>query len=158
MGKQLEKIQDLLLIPMIQTIVKYAYKLENYSPNEHNVDLAMAEVATLSVLPVLDFYSNFTENKNAIYLITKNMLIQKNVEPVKDGGHEVVKALKTIFPLLNVSCALFGKIEGNTLCDEDEFIKAESKFEIDYSSDASGITYRTIIFLFVTVNAFFVLS
>jgi len=109
--KHVINIADMVLVPLFQSVIKYALIGEAYPSNELDPTLAKGEVAALSILPIIDFF-----NESDAITVALNMVIEKDIEPVKDGAYAVSDALKTTFKKMNYNCSYMGNTEHVDLC------------------------------------------
>jgi hypothetical protein len=104
-------VEHLLLVPLIQSVLKYAVKNQNYESNSDNKYLAIGEAFALSMLP---FFA--AKNPNATQALERNMILSANLQPVFEGSQAVADALLPVMQDLGVDCNIVGIQEGIQLC------------------------------------------
>jgi len=145
-------IADLVLLPLFQSVIKYALIGEAYPANELDPVLAKGEVAALSILPIIDFF-----NESDAIAVALNMVIEKDIEPVKDGAYAVSEALKGTFHKMNYNCSFMGNTEHVDVC---KFEAAHDTVEIAaQSKSGASVTSKFTWFAFSTmlVGSFFLM-
>jgi hypothetical protein len=106
------QVEHLLLVPLIQSTLKYASKNQDYQSNSDSKDLAMGEAFALSLLPFLA-----SKDPEASQTLERNMILSTTVKPVFDGSQAVANALLPVMQDLGVDCNLVGIQEGIQICD-----------------------------------------
>jgi hypothetical protein len=86
--KTAEKIKHLTLIPLMQSVLRYAIQNEQQSADSTSADLPLGEVFALAIIPILEIYDSASAS-----VLEANMIIQSSVAPVKDGPQKVANAL-----------------------------------------------------------------
>jgi len=99
-----DRIQHLMLLPIIQSTIRYAIINEGLSSLSTNADLAEGETFALSVLPIIAQY-----DANSAALIQENMEVRAGQPMVRDGPQEVADAFyESLTEGFGYSCALVG--------------------------------------------------
>ena len=105
------QVEHLLLVPLIQSVLKYAVKNQNYESNSDNKYLAIGEAFALSLLPFLA-----AKNPDATQTVERNMILSSTLQPVFDGSQAVADAILPVMQDLGVNCDLVGIQEGIQVC------------------------------------------
>jgi len=121
LAKTVTRIQHLLLIPIVQSTLRYAG--ENEKLSESNLDKTVAEGETfaLSVLPIVKSY-----DEAAAQVIFENMVVQKGVKPVRDGAQVVADAFYEVLDEFNISCTFVGASSQVDACKKEGGYSASS--------------------------------
>eukprot|EP00978_Attheya_sp_CCMP212_P002787 scaffold5695_cov38-Attheya_sp.AAC.2 len=80
-------VEHLLLVPLIQSVLKYEVKNQNYESNSDNKHLAIGKKFALSLLPFLA-----AKNPDATQALECNMILSANLQPVFEGSQAVADA------------------------------------------------------------------
>jgi hypothetical protein len=107
------QVEHLLLVPLIQSVLKYAVKNQNYESNSDNKYLAIGKSFALSLLPFLA-----AKNPDATQTVERNMILSSSLQPVFDGSQAVTDAILPVMLDLGVNCDLVGIQEGIQPCGE----------------------------------------
>jgi hypothetical protein len=86
--KTAEHIKRLSLVPLMQSVLKYAIQNEQQPADSFSSDLSLGEVFAMSIIPIVQIY-----DPAAASVLEKNMLLQPGVKPVGDGAQAVANAL-----------------------------------------------------------------
>eukprot|EP00980_Cylindrotheca_fusiformis_P024516 scaffold11979_cov130-Cylindrotheca_fusiformis.AAC.4 len=106
-----QEIQKLTLVPLLQSIIRYAIlneKLEAGSPRE---ELAFGETYALAVLPIIK-----AVDENLANIIQENMIFWEDVKPVRDGAQTVADAVGSAAVSLGIRCSLLGSTSQANPC------------------------------------------
>lgn len=101
--KTVSRIQHLLLIPVIQSTLRYAVENEKLSESNLEKTVAEGETFALSVLPIIKSY-----DESAAQVIAENMVVQQGVKPVRDGAQVVADAFYEALDEFGISCLFVG--------------------------------------------------
>ena len=101
--KTTTRIEHLILIPVIQSTLRFAAENAKLGDSSTSKNLAEGETFTLSVLPIVKSY-----DESAAQVIAENMIIQSGVTPVRDGAQVVADAFYEALDEFGVSCELVG--------------------------------------------------
>jgi len=134
-------IRHLMFLPIIQATIQQAtlnQGLSNTSPNE---SLALGEVYSLSVLPLVAVY-----DQNSAQFIRENMVIRSGAPLVPNGPQAVANAFhQALTTNFGYSCALVGSTPDADACElEGGFEKVKSKFD-QMNSGASRTSTKSFI-------------
>jgi hypothetical protein len=86
--KTAEHIKRLSLVPLMQSVLRYAIQNEKQPADTYSTDLALGEVYALAIIPIVQIY-----DPAAATVLEENMLLQPGVKPVGDGVQAVANAL-----------------------------------------------------------------
>eukprot|EP00978_Attheya_sp_CCMP212_P034366 scaffold143734_cov28-Attheya_sp.AAC.2 len=96
-------VEHLLLVPLIQSVLKYEVKNQNYESNSDNKHLAIGKKVAFTLLPFLA-----TKNPDATQALECNMILSANLQPVFEGSQAVTDARLPMMQDLGVNCSLVG--------------------------------------------------
>merc|ERR1712157_310558 len=150
-------IADMVLLPIFQSIVKYSLASEDYPPNSLDPNLAKGEAAALALLPIIDFY-----NEVDAITVAFNMILEKDVKPVKDGAHQVAKALEHTVQKLKLNCTYMGNYEQVEICEKKKHNAVQSSPDVSTVAavdTSSGYrSYTSILTFFGIFTSLFLLN
>lgn len=98
-----DRIQHLILLPMIQSTLRYAVINAELAPTSQSKDLAAGETFALSVLPIVQRY-----DESSAQVIEENMIFRSGVQPVQGGAQLVADAFYQALDEFGYSCTLVG--------------------------------------------------
>mmetsp|Transcript_35457 Transcript_35457/g.52061 ORF Transcript_35457/g.52061 Transcript_35457/m.52061 type:complete len:748 (+) Transcript_35457:40-2283(+) len=135
-------IQRKTFIPLIQSIIRYAVRMEGKSApfEEQHKSLAAGEAFAKSILPIVDLF-----NSTAASVLTENMIMEKGTEPVKDGPQAVADALASVLDDLAIDCEEIGRDDSAVdICKEYKLISQSYSLGV---SRSTKMTAFTVMFL-----------
>lgn len=137
--KTVSRIQHWLLIPVIQSTLRFA--IENYRLSEGSFHQGLAEGETfaLSVLPIIKTY-----DEAAATLIEENMIMTSGVKPVLNGPQAVANAFYEALDEFGISCEYVGVSSQVDACSKQGGAK-ESFATTSGSIRFHATTYRYIL-------------
>jgi len=86
--KTAEKIKTKSMIPLLQSVLKYAILNEDHPADSDSAHLALGEVFALAVIPIVKLY-----DEASAYILEENMLTHQGIKPVRGGVQEVANAV-----------------------------------------------------------------
>lgn len=86
--KTAESIKAITLIPLMQSVVKYAIQNEQIAADSTSADLALGEVFAMALIPIVQIYDQASAT-----ILEENMLVQSGIQPVRDGAQVVADAM-----------------------------------------------------------------
>jgi hypothetical protein len=86
--KTAESIIAITLIPLMQSVVKYAIQNEQIAPDSTSADLALGEVFAMAIIPIVQIY-----DPASAAILEENMIVQADIQPVRDGAQVVANAI-----------------------------------------------------------------
>ena len=98
-----KRIEKLLIVPLVQTALRYAVVVEQQNSAEVTVEAALGEVFAFSVLPILS-----TADAASAEVIRENMEIKEGVSPVRDGAQVVADAFGAAVTAWGLECPKLG--------------------------------------------------
>ena len=101
--KTVSRIQHWLLIPVIQSTLRFAVENSKLSESSSNQSVAEGETFALSVLPIIKSYDEV-----AASVIEENMIMKSGVKPVLDGPQAVANAFYEALDEFGISCEYVG--------------------------------------------------
>ena len=111
LGHTVKRIAHLSLIPLMQSVVRYAIKNERHSWNSGSKDLAAGEAFAYSILPILNAYDPI-----GMAIVEENMVVEEGKEPVMDGAQAVANAFQPIMNQFGLECQFLGQSDGIDFC------------------------------------------
>jgi len=111
LAKTIDRIQHLLLLPIIQSTLRYSILNLDSLANSTDEALADGEVFATAVLPIV-----FKFDKEAAVIIEDNMVIQAGMKPVVDGPQGVANAFYQALDEFGYSCSLVGATNQADAC------------------------------------------
>eukprot|EP00567_Pseudictyota_dubia_P011804 CAMPEP_0197464996 /NCGR_PEP_ID=MMETSP1175-20131217/64312_1 /TAXON_ID=1003142 /ORGANISM="Triceratium dubium, Strain CCMP147" /LENGTH=940 /DNA_ID=CAMNT_0043001001 /DNA_START=220 /DNA_END=3045 /DNA_ORIENTATION=- len=111
LGRTVGKIEHLSLIPLFQSVVRYAIKNEKHGWDSSSKDLAEGEAFALSVLPILAAYDPVGQA-----IVEENMILAEGREPVLDGAQAVADAFHGVSAKFGLGCQYIGESDGVDFC------------------------------------------
>ena len=101
--KTAENIKKLTLIPLMQSVIRYAVLNESLEASSPKEDLALGETYALAVLPIID-----AVDANSGDVIRENMIHNDNLKPVSAGAQAVADAVGAAAVALGIKCSHLG--------------------------------------------------
>jgi len=98
-----QRIEKLVVVPMIQSALRYAVILENHSKDDGSAEAALGEIFSFAVLPVLS-----AADAASAEVIRENMEVKEGVSPVRDGPQEVADAFGAAAVAWGLECPNLG--------------------------------------------------
>ncbi|KAG7364647.1 low iron-inducible periplasmic protein [Nitzschia inconspicua] len=86
--KTAEEVKRLIIVPLMQSVLRYAVQNEQLPADSFSPDLAFGEVYAMAIIPIVQIY-----DPAAAALLEDNMLSRSGVKPVADGAQEVANAI-----------------------------------------------------------------
>lgn len=83
-----EKIKTKSMIPLLQSLLKYAILSEKYPADSGSADVALGEIFALAVIPIVNLY-----DQASAQILEENMLIHQGIKPVRGGAQQVANAV-----------------------------------------------------------------
>ena len=107
------RIQHLLLLPVIQSTIRYAIINQNLAVGSTSGDLAEGEVFALAVLPIVKKY-----DENSAALIQENMIVRQGAPLVPGGPQAVADAFYNALDEFGYTCDLVGATSQADACKQ----------------------------------------
>jgi len=105
------KIEHLSLIPLMQSVIRYAIANEKHAWNSPSKDLAEGEAFALAVLPILAKYDPVAQD-----IVEENMIVTEGREPVIGGAQAVADAFYGVMTTFGLECEFVGASDGVDTC------------------------------------------
>jgi len=99
----LDRIDEVLQIPLMQAILRYAIKCESLEAGDQSKDLAEGDVFAMSVLPAIA-----ADDAASAAIIAENMLVEPGKKPVAGGAQVVADAVGNYLVLVGGDCVDVG--------------------------------------------------
>lgn len=101
--KTVEQIKLVSLVPLIQSVLRYAIQNQELSPSSDSADLALGEVYALAILPIME-----AVDPSSAVVVEENMIHQDGVQPTRDGAQAVADAMGNFAVAIGLRCSLLG--------------------------------------------------
>jgi len=121
----IKKLTNMLIIPLIQSVFRYAVILDSLPPDSTDKEVATAEAFALSVIPIIASYEPEAAN-----IVARNMISEPGVKPVADGPVYVSDAFFTVLDDFDLKCDYVGRdqaVDGCALTLRSTFSAATSR-------------------------------
>jgi len=116
------KLEHLLLIPVMQSVIEYAMLNEGRSSMNNDKEIAMGVAYANAILPIANSIS-----VPAADVIAKNMLVSGVGTMVPDGSQAVADAISLVAHDIGVGCQFIGKRSGIDACKKLPAVKLSNK-------------------------------
>mmetsp|Transcript_21965 Transcript_21965/g.46333 ORF Transcript_21965/g.46333 Transcript_21965/m.46333 type:complete len:762 (+) Transcript_21965:97-2382(+) len=83
-----EGIKTMTMIPLLQSVLKYAILNEILPADSDSANLALGEVFALAIIPIVKLY-----DLSSALILEENMLVHQGVKPVRGGVQQVANAI-----------------------------------------------------------------
>lgn len=97
------RIEKVVLVPLIQSALRYATVAEKQSTSEGSVEAALGEIFAFSVLPILS-----TVDPASAEVIRESMEVTEGATPVRDGAQTVADAFGAAAEEWGIDCPDLG--------------------------------------------------
>ena len=101
--KTARRIEKMVIVPLVQSALRYATVAEKQSTSEGSVEAALGEVFAFSVLPILS-----TADPASAEVIRESMEVTEGATPVRDGAQTVADAFGTAAVEWGLECPDLG--------------------------------------------------
>jgi len=112
LAKTIKRIERNSIVPLIQSVIRYALKMEDLTYSSSSKDIAEGEAFALAVLPIVK-----SVDKPGAIVLENNMIIQDGVQPVAEGAQRVADAFYKTMVEFELECELVGQADGVSACD-----------------------------------------
>jgi hypothetical protein len=130
LSKTIQRIQHLILLPIIQSSILYASLNQGLADTSTTGGLADGEAFALAILPVISKY-----DKDAAEVIEENLVFRDGVSPSQDGPQVIADAFFQALDEFGYSCALVGAISDADAC---HLAGGFAKVKETYTSTSTG--------------------
>jgi hypothetical protein len=96
--KTAEHVKRLSLVPLMQSVLKYAIENEQLPADSFSPNLALGEVFAMAIIPIVQIYDPASAS-----VLEANMLTESAVKPVGDGAQAVANALGAAATAMGIS-------------------------------------------------------
>lgn len=86
------------MVPLLQSVLKYAISGENLPANSNSADVAKGEIFALAVIPIIKLY-----DPAAAVILEENMVTHSGIKPVRGGAQQVADAVGSAASAMGVS-------------------------------------------------------
>lgn len=101
--KTVEQIKLVSMVPIMQSVLRYAVQNQQLSAGSDSADLALGETYALAIIPIMEGI-----DPSASTIVQENMIYQKGVQPVRDGAQAVADAIGNFAVASGLRCSLLG--------------------------------------------------
>lgn len=101
--KTVEQIKLVSLVPLIQSVLRYAIQNQDLSPSSDSADLALGEVYALAILPIIQ-----ATDPSSATVVEENMIYQDGIQPIRDGAQAVADAMGNFAVAIGLRCSMLG--------------------------------------------------
>lgn len=101
--KTVEQIKLVSLVPIMQSVLRYAIQNQDLQASSESGDLALGEVYALAIIPIMEGI-----DPSAAVIIQENMIYQDGIQPVRDGAQAVADAMGNFAVSAGLRCSLLG--------------------------------------------------
>jgi hypothetical protein len=98
------RIQNNMMVPLMQSTLRYAIQNHGLDPSSQSSDLALGETYALAIIPMIKALDS-----NAASVIEANMLVWDGTAQVGDGPQAVAEALGRAAKIAGVGCESIGR-------------------------------------------------
>ena len=98
-----EEIRNGMLVPLMQSTLRFAIQNEGRDPSEQHEDLALGEAYALAIIPIIE-----NVDSAAAQIIKESMLVFNGTPLVRDGSQAVADALGSAADAVGVRCESLG--------------------------------------------------
>mmetsp|Transcript_26986 Transcript_26986/g.63105 ORF Transcript_26986/g.63105 Transcript_26986/m.63105 type:complete len:471 (-) Transcript_26986:155-1567(-) len=86
--KTAESIKTTTLIPLLQSVLKYAILNDGLPADSPSANLALGEIFSLAIIPILQLY-----DPPSALILEENMITHSGIKPVRGGSQQVANAI-----------------------------------------------------------------
>jgi hypothetical protein len=101
--KTAEQIKLLTMVPIMQSVMRYAIQNEQLPTTSDSADLALGETFALAIIPIMEAI-----DPSASAIIQENMIFQNGIQPTRDGAQAVADAIGSFAVASGLRCSLLG--------------------------------------------------
>lgn len=101
--KTVEQIKLVTMVPIMQSVMRYALQNEQLSTTSDSADLALGETFALAIIPIME-----TIDPSASAIVQENMIFQSGIQPTRDGAQAVADAIGSFAVASGLRCGLLG--------------------------------------------------
>jgi hypothetical protein len=98
-----EKIKQMTLIPLMQSVMRYAVQNEKLTADSNLEDLALGEAYALAIIPIIQ-----SSDPESAIILEENMIFEDGIDPVRDGSQVVADAIGSAAVSRGIRCSLLG--------------------------------------------------
>jgi hypothetical protein len=111
LSETVERIRQLTLVPILQSVLRYDIQNEQHSPDSTSEDLALGETYALAVLPII-----WSIDPSAAQVIEENMIFQEGAQLTRDGVQTLANAVGSAAVSEGLRCSLLGSTPSGNPC------------------------------------------
>lgn len=105
------RIKSITIVPLMQSVMKYAALNEKKSSDSTSAEIALGEVFALAIIPIIKIY----DPPSAI-ILEENMIYRIGEDPVRGGAQYVANALGSAAIAMGISSSDLGFIPESNPC------------------------------------------
>jgi hypothetical protein len=134
-----ENVKKLMLVPLLQSVIRYAILNEKLEADTLKEDIALGETYALAILPIIK-----AVDENVAEIIRENMVFNEQVTPVRDGAQAVADAVGSAAVSLGLKCSQLGSTSQADPC-RNIASSAKSLGPLLFSSIAAVVSISCIM-------------
>uniref|UniRef100_A0A7S4ANZ9 Uncharacterized protein n=1 Tax=Pseudo-nitzschia australis TaxID=44445 RepID=A0A7S4ANZ9_9STRA len=93
-----ENIKIITIIPLLQSVLKYAILNDELPANSPSANLALGEIFALAIIPILQMY-----DPPSAQILEENMITHSGIKPVRGGAQQVANAIGSAALAMGIS-------------------------------------------------------
>jgi hypothetical protein len=132
--KTAERVKQMTLVPIMQSVLRYAIQNEKLDDSSDSEDLALGETYALALIPIIQMV-----DPEAAAILEENMVYQNGIPPVRDGVQAVANAIGSATVDQGVRCSLLGSTPEANPC-KNHGSSAQGLRPLLFSSIAVGFS------------------
>jgi len=101
--KTVKQLKLMTLVPIMQSVLRYAIQNQESDASSQSADLALGEVYALAILPIME-----SIDPSAAAIVQENMIVQDGIKPIRDGAQAVADAMGNFAVSAGIRCSLLG--------------------------------------------------
>ncbi len=91
-------IKNKSMVPLLQSVLKYAISGTNLPADSSSADVALGEIFALAVIPIVKLY-----DEAAAEILEENMITHSGIKPVRGGAQQVADAVGSAASVMGIS-------------------------------------------------------
>lgn len=103
LGQTAKNIKTITLIPLLQSVLKYAILNDELPATSTSANLALGEIFALAIIPILQIY-----DPPSAQILEENMIIHSGIKPVRGGAQQVANAIGSAAYAMGISVRELG--------------------------------------------------
>jgi len=108
--KSAQNIKAKTIVPLLQSIEKYAILNDKHPADSDSANLALGEIFALAVIPIVKLY-----DQDSAQILEENMVTYAGIKPVRDGIDDVTTAVGSVASKMGINPKELGSLDLRTL-------------------------------------------